>query len=332
MIEGKQVNLVAIKEAVNFFELATLFEEEKIKVSYDSVTMLCPFHKERTGSFVYNVNKRIFRCFGCHESGDVFDYVHKKLGHARFKDTIDFLLNFTGLSKDTLLQARVTVPDFKKQMRSMTALDPKNKVLFESFTEDDVSAMVDFRGDFFLDRGFTKETLDFFGVGFDIKDKRVIVPIRDEHGKLVGVTGRTIHKNFKELDIPKWRHYKGSNISENFFNIKNGIEHSKLNSGSIIICEGPSDVMWLHQNGFKNAVACLNNKVTKAQKGLLLKNFMNVYLMLDGDSGGETGKAAIINEIKGYFNIFDVKIPDKKDPDDLSKEELQGAIDNARKI
>jgi DNA primase len=134
------------------------------------------------------------------------------------------------------------------------------------------------------------------------------------------------------MDIPKWRHYKGSNVGENFFNIKNAIEHSKQRGGSIIICEGPSDVMWLHQNGFKNAGACLNNKITKVQKGILLKNFMSIYLMLDADSGGETGRSAIINEIKGYFNIFDVKIADGKDPDNLNLEELEKAFRDARKI
>lgn len=332
MSEEVKVDLKFVKNAVNFYDLAKDLGEEKIIVSYNLVKISCPFHKEKTPSFVFNQERGSFRCFGCHKSGDIFDYTQQKLGLKSFKEALDYILAYTGINKDSLSRDRITVPQYRKQLKAMTAMDPKSLKEFTVFNEGDIKAMVGDRKTMFEERGFTKETLDYFEVGFDSNDKRVVVPIRDQESNLVGVTGRTIYKNFKELGIAKWKHYKGSNISDNFFNIQNAIVESRLNNGSIIICEGPSDVMWLTQHGYKNSIACLNNRITKVQKGILLKNFMNIYLMLDADTGGDTGKSFILDEIRGYFNIFDVKIEEGKDPDQLSKEELIEAFKNARKV
>lgn len=332
METNKKVDLKFVKDSINFYELAKELGEEKIVVSYNLVKISCPFHKEKTPSFIFNQERGSFRCFGCHESGDVFDYIRHKLGLRSFKEALDFALSYTGISKDSLAVEKVVVPEYKKQLRAINSTTQTSTNSFEVFNEGDIAAMKDNRGSFFTERGFTKETLDYFGVGFDSNDKRVVIPIRDQDGKLVGATGRTIAKNFKELEIPKWRHYKGSNISQNFFNINNAIPESRNKNGAVIICEGPSDVMWLHQNGYKNTIACLNNKITRFQKLILLKNFMSVYLMLDADAGGETGKSAILDEIRGYFNIYNVRIEDGKDPDQLSIEELEKAFKDAEKL
>lgn len=328
-----KIDLNLLKDSVNFYELALFFNEEKIKVSYNAVMMCCPFHKEKTPSFSYHLNKKFFYCFGCAAKGDVIDYVYRRLNLRNLREAIDFLITFTGHDP----KEKLTVDNklnYKKQINTFNKYNKRKENLFTYFTEEQITNMVQFRPDFFEKDGFAKEVLDEFGVGFDFSEKRLVVPIRDENGVLVGATGRTIlnKEEMSILGIPKWRHYKGSNINENLFNINKAISASKNADGSIILVEGPKDVMWLHQQGFKNTIALLSNNLTQVQKGLLLKNFLAVYIFLDGDSGGENGKSSILNKIKGYFNIYDVKTPSGKDPDNMTKEEIEDAIKNAKKL
>lgn len=327
----ERIDLNQLKDAVNFYDLALFFNEEKLSVSYNCVKMCCPFHKESTPSFSYHIEKKFFKCFGCGQQNDIFGYVLHKIKSNNFRDAIEFIKNFTGIQPG-VIGSNYRKDEFRKQLNVFNKLNKTKENNFTYFNEQAIKSMVDFRIPVFEAQGFLKDTLDFFEVGFDQQEKRTVVPIRDENGVLVGATGRTILENWKALEIPKWRHYKNSNINENLFNINNAISESKYRNGSIIVVEGPKDVMWLHQNGFKNTVACLSNGITSKHKDSLLKNFLSVYLFLDGDKGGENGKSSIVNKIKGYFNIFDVKIDTGKDPDDLTKEELDNAISTAKKI
>lgn len=327
------IDLTKLKEAVNFYDLALSFDEDKLKVSYNNVTMVCPFHEEKTPSFVYNLEIKRFKCYGCGEAGDVFDYVAHKLKTKRLSDAIDHILRFTGMTKDNIGTVKAQQnTQVKSLMRSLTSINKKSTKVFDYFTEDDIRFFKESRGGWYKEKGFTDETLDFFEVGFNAVDKRITVPVRDEEGHLVGVTGRTIHKNPKELGIPKWKHYVNSDISSSFFNIHNAIRFSKDKNNGIIICEGPADVMWMHQCGYNNTVACLTNRISGPQKGVLLKNFINVFICLDGDEAGDNGKNMIVEELKGYFNLFVLNVPKGKDPDELGEEELKELFKNAKKI
>ncbi len=330
--EESYVNLEVLKEHLDFYKLVTFFEEKKVKVRYNSISFCCPFHKENTPSFHYGLENKTYFCFSCSIRGDCFDYVKHKLS-CNFREAIEFVLKFTGLEPEFIKKGeKVSIPDFIKDLKALSKNGQKEANVFSSVSEEDIRQMKLLRGDFFLDRGLTKETLDFFEVGFDPKEERVVVPIRDENSILVGITGRTIHKDFKVREIAKWKHYKNSSINKVFFNINNGINYSKDKNHSIILCEGPSDVMYLHQNGYRNAVACLSNNIGNIQKGILLRNFINVYLFLDGDKGGDSGKSAIYDAISGYFTIYNVQAIRGKDPDEMTKEELDFAFQNVRKI
>lgn len=335
-----KVDINYLKDNINFLDLANYFEEDKIQVSYNHIKFCCPIHEEKTPSFVYNIEKKFCKCFGCGKSLDLIDYVKLKK-NTGFTGAIEFILQFMGIEKNSFGLSKTV--SYKKQLRALNSLDRKKENTFVKFTEQDIQQMKEMRGSFWLSDGFLPEILDLFQVGFDPVDNRITVPIRDENNILCGVTGRTVYQPTIEDDrkvfrdsrgtiIPKWRHYKNSNVNENFYNIYNGILESKSKKNAIIIVEGPKDVIWLHQQGFKNVIACLTNKISNVQKGLLLKNFMDVYLFLDGDSGGEIGKSAIYNEIKGYFNIYEVKSDKGKDPDNYSKEELEVLLKNATKI
>jgi len=325
-----------IKSKSSFYDLLIYFNEKRVKTSYYSVTCCCPFHKDDSPSFSYNIESRYFHCFGCKVSGDIFKYVMHKLRQqgqpCTFKDSVRFVVDFFELDKDTLGLSDEAKVNYKKKLSALNKFDKVEFKPFTLFNEQDILAMVGARGDFFQDKGFTKETLDYFQVGFDQKEKRVVVPLRDEDGNLAGITGRTIHKDYKEREIPKWKHYINSNVRNVLFNVHNVIKDRNSNNGTAILCEGPSDVMNLFQKGFVNGIACLGNNLTQEKKGILLRNFITVYIFLDADEGGESGAKEIIKQLKGYFNLFKVTGPEGKDPADLTQEEIEIAINNAVKV
>lgn len=324
-----KITIQEIKENINFLELAMYFEEEKIEVTYNNIKMCCPFHEEKTPSFFYNIEKRFGYCFGCNESCDAIDYVSHKL-NVGFKQSVEFIVKFFKIDKD-ISNITSRAGGYKKQLEAIKKYLPaeNNDIVYR---EEDIARYIDFRNNLKLKTQFDKDTLDYFQVGFDPKERRIVVPVRDENGTLLGFTGRTISGDYKNEGIQKWKHYKGTKVSNTLFNIKSAIEYSIKYNNSIIIVEGPKDVMWLHQNGIKNCAACLTNTISQKQKGILLRNFTSIYLLLDGDNGGEIGKTSIIEKINGFFNIYDVSIGKGKDPDNLTKEELISAIRNANKI
>ncbi len=330
--DDKLYDLEAIKVKASFYDLAMHFDEQKVKVSYGSVTMSCPFHKDNSPSFSYNIQNRYYRCFGCLEQGDIFTYVQKKLDLS-FRDSVEFVMAFFHIDS-TELKTIEPKSDFKKLLRASSKYDKKPSEDFTFFNEHAIQTMVNQRGDFFLDKGFTKETLDFFQVGFDMNEKRVLVPLRDENGKLSGATGRSIlpKEEIKRLEIPKWKHYPNSYTGNTLFNLHNAIRESRAKDGSIILVEGPSDTMMLHQHGFKNVSSCLGNSITPSKKGLILRNFMTAYIFLDPDKGGEEGTKDVIKKLSGYMTLFSVTAPEGKDPSDLTQEEVKYALETAQKV
>lgn len=335
MTTEKKINLEQLKSSVDFCKLLSIFGEQNIKEDEKMVRCTCSFHAEdHTPSFTYKKDEMFFHCFGCGISGDIFNYVQKK-ADLKFEDSIKFIIAFLGLSENNVDFSILKSKNFAIDLNILNRFNKKSKKKsFDLLIEDDIKRFIGQRGDVFLDRGFTKETLDFFEIGFDDKENRATVPIRNIDGNLIGVTGRTLYRDFKDRDIQKWKHYSNSNISENLFNIHNAISFTKKDKNAIIyLVEGPSDVMWCHQNGYCNTAAILSNNLTDKQKILLLSQpIKTIYLMLDGDRGGNSGMDKIAQKLKGYFTIYRVNLPENKDPDNFSKEELGEFIKNATKI
>ncbi len=329
--ENKVIDVKHIKNSVDFYDLAIHFEEKMVTPSDNGyIKLICPFHKEDTPSMVFNNEIKMAHCFGCGISVDIIEYTMKKLD-CSFQECLNFLISFSKINPKFIDASSKITQNYRNELRSVKKFD-KGVKQYDGVKEEDVVKFMNDRADKYLEKGFTKETLDFFQVGFDKSENRVTIPVRDEESKLIGLTGRTIFNDYKERKIPKWKHYNGSNISSTFFNIQNAISFSKERNNGIIMCEGPSDAMMLWQNGFKNVVACLTNSISNAQKGILFRNFLNLYFFLDDDKGGEVGVTNMYKKLKLYFTIYKINPNNGKDPDELTKEELVNAICNAKRI
>jgi DNA primase len=201
--------------------------------------------------------------------------------------------------------------------------------------------------DYFFDRGFTKETVRKFKVGWDMELMRVTTPIFWENEKLFGVIGRAIlnPKLADNSDNPEYKKlYKGKNFARYFIydnapigQILFPLNHFQLVNGEAVLVEGQYDAMWQHQNGFPNVLSSITSKLSvnkstgDSLQVMLLQSLgvKKVILMRDDDKAGHDGVAHDAPLLKQYFSVYTTTYPrGKTDPQQLSKKEFADMIKN----
>ena len=306
---------------------------------------LCPFHSENTPSFNVSNTKQFYHCFGCSASGDVIKFLREHDG-----------LTFMEAIEKLAYMANVEIPkgSDNKNDDSKVLLDT-NKLVNEQYVknlENDTNAKIylskrnineDMIQNFNL--GLSKDSWDNItqllvkknkmkegiDLGLLVKNKdkiydrfrnRIMFPIRNTSGNIIAFGGRALSKddNAKYINSPESKLFYKSNEVYGLFESKQYI--NKVDQ--IIVVEGYTDVIALHQNGIKNAVAALGTAFTKFHINKLLRYSKNIVFCFDGDIAGQ--KAAwkaldnCLPEIRDGVNIGFSFIADGKDPDDLCNE------------
>lgn len=187
----------------------------------------------------------------------------------------------------------------------------------------DISSLLEIPSKFFLEQGFSEETLKFFSVGDcsvgNFSD-RAVVPVFGENDQdIVGLSGRSFSDSKQ-----KWKHSKGFTKSRYLYNQK-GAFHVGVKKNVLFIVEGPKDVWRMYEAGYKNTVALFGVSISDSQQVLLEKSgIMNIHIFLDNDAAGEKGYEKIKKALKRSFNVYKVNNPYiGKDPSDFTIEELQ---------
>lgn len=344
-----------LKMQVNIVDVVgRVVELKKAGANYKG---LCPFHSEKTPSFMVNEEKQIFNCFGCGEKGDVIKFVESYY-KIPFMEAVEKICNEYGI---------------KMPERSSN----KSNINYDKYYEINAKAARFFYNslgikenkglEYFKKRGLTKETITKWGLGFapdswnaltnylksekvsdedmvklglaaygkeGIYDKfrnRVIFPIINTQGKVIGFGGRAIE------DIkPK---YLNSSESEIFLKKNNlfGLNLCRTeisNQDRVIMVEGYMDVISLYQNGIQNAVASLGTALTDNQAKLITRYTKNVVLSYDSDSAGVNAALRGIEVMnKANAKVKILQINDGKDPDEFvkknGKEKFLELVDNA---
>ncbi len=336
----------------------------------------CPFHHERTPSFMVYSETQSYHCFGCKESGDVIQFV-KKYDNLSFVDAVENLANMVNFPLPQKEECDVAEIEAHKQKRNqlydclkLTARFYFNNMRSSStqallareyvskrqldnatLTRFGVGCSVDYNSlpRFLLSKGISEQVMCDCGVVthsqsgelIDFFAKRLMFPIIDKDGRVIGFSGRLLEKK----DLAKYKNTSATpvfNKSEVIFGINllkkyreerraqgdyNGIER-------IIIVEGQIDVMMMHQFGFTTTVACLGTAFTPLHARKLKQFSENVTLLLDGDEAGQkaTNKSIDILRRSG-INVTVAKLPDGQDPDEFlrshGKEEMQALLDGA---
>ncbi|MCB9034968.1 MAG: DNA primase [Chitinophagales bacterium] len=308
----------------------------------------CPFHMEKTPSFVVNPNKNIFKCFGCGKGGDAVKFVmeHEKFTYPEALRFLAQKFNITIVETESSEQDKQAA---QEQESIYIVLNYAKKFFQEQLFDTEQGKNIGLS--YFKERGFLESTIKSFDLGYApdsydafynqaianghqkerlinaglIKEKnekcydffrdRVMFPIHNVSGKVIAFGGRILKQNEKApkyINTPETEVYHKSHIVYGIYQAKNEIRQQEV----CYLVEGYTDVISLHQAGIKNVVASSGTALTKEQV-LLIKRFtQNITILYDGDNAGI--KAALRGldiVLEQGLNVHLVLLPNGEDPD-----------------
>jgi DNA primase len=292
--------------------------------------------KKNSPSFSANLEKGIFQCFGCGAKGNVLDFAALMIK----ADPKDGAALRTAAAE---LQKRFC-PELggKPQAKEKTEKQPA-KPETESLPVV-VNAPLDFElkgldaeHPYLFNRGFTKETIEHFGLGFCSRGylkNRMAIPLHDNEGKLVGYAGRVVDDSTITEDNPRYRlpgerkhdgkifEFRKTLFLYNGFRIKAPVD-------DLIVVEAFTGVWWLTQHGIQSVVATMGADCSEKQAELIVasvKSNGRVWIVPDGDKAGERHAQTLLALISPYRFMRWIKMADDKQPTDLSAAELKNGF------
>ncbi len=309
---------------------------------------LCPFHSEKTPSFVVYPNSQSFYCFGCGTGGTVITFL-SKIENLTYRETLEMLAERAGirLPSDTYQKPDPNIPSKKRVLEmNLEAAKFFRACLFDPNVGRDGMKY------FTEDRKLSLSTIKHFGLGYAPNDfgslkrhmnslgykdaemqyaflcgksqngkyydyfrNRVIFPIIDTSGNIIGFGGRVLDdskpKYLNTSDTPAFKK------SRNLY----ALNYAKnTSSDELILCEGYMDVIALHAAGFENAIATLGTALTDEQARIMSKYAKRVIISYDMDDAGRkaaTRATGILSEVG--LEVRMLKMTDAKDPDEYIK-------------
>lgn len=326
---------------------------------------LCPFHREKTPSFVVSSEKQIWHCFGCGKGGDIFSFIMEMEG-ANFVEALRILAPKAGVTlkrQDPKLSSQrnrlLDIVELSASYYHKTLLESKSagaarKYLQERGLNNEVISewRIGYSPDSWDDvinllknKGFNDN--EIFLAGMSVKKEgtgrmynrfrnRIMFPINDVNGNAVAFSARVSPENEKEekmgkyINSPQTMIYEKGRILFGLYKAKMSIKNEDL----AIIVEGQMDVITAHQNGFKNIVASSGTALTKDQIKILKRYSNNIALAFDMDEAGQLAADRGIKEaMQAEMNIKVILLPPGNDPDECirnSPEEWQNAVKSAK--
>lgn len=292
-----------LKEQVNIVDIISSYID--LKRSGSNFSACCPFHNEKTPSFMVSPTKNIFHCYGCGVGGDSISFVmqYEKLDFApaieRVAEMCNFKLqyenNYQKKPESTLLED--TTRFYQQQLHH-------NPQMLEYLHNRGIShaSIESFRLGFspqnfeymkFINTQHSNDKQEAIQLGLIGKDgareyarfsQRIMFPIHSPSGKIVGFGGRSVDSQSKAkyINSPQSKIFNKSKLLYGYHIAKESIYREK----KIIVCEGYIDVIMLHQAGFRNAVATLGTALTNEHIPLLKKGDPQIILSYDGDKAG----------------------------------------------
>jgi DNA primase len=223
----------------------------------------------------------------------------------------------------------------QKWMREMAKVN--QDVELEVFNEEDIEifqAQLPIAEDYIATRNFDDDILDMYQIGYSPEGVdepyhahkrdfvgRIVIPVRDENGQLVGWSGRLATDDKKAIKkFHKWHHKMDFDKGFVLFNYDRAREYIR-ETKEVILAEGPWDAIRLWSYGIQNVVAVMGSALTPEQLQLAVSSTMKVYVMLDSDGAGQVGSRRICEQLKPYVDVYTLDLPTNKDPDNLTFEE-----------
>jgi len=317
---------------------------------------LCPFHQEKTPSFIISQENQTYHCFGCGKGGNIFTLIMEK-ENLTFPESVRFLAQKCGIVVPESISDKDS-KDYQKNLALKERLLTIHKTISKWYTEKLFKPEGAKGLDYLRKRKIPDELISKFGLGFapeswdstlkylislnyskedlilsglvkegqdgklyDHFRNRVVFPIWNEYGEVIAFSCRTILTETKEgkyVNSPETPIFKKSRVLYGLALAKSDIKQL----GHAILCEGQIDVISMHRAGFTNAVAPQGTAFTDEQ-ARILKRFTNeVHICFDGDAAGINATLRTLDILLPIeFEIKIIELPPGEDPDSIFNRE-----------
>lgn len=343
-----------IKARINIVELiGTYVRLEKAGTHYKAC---CPFHQERSPSFMVNEEKNMWHCFGCGKGGDAFAFVMEIEG-LDFREALTLLAEKTGVELPKYQVTDQGTKDNKDRLFSLLELATKfyEKQLWEGSGREKILAYLRSRGltdesikkfrlgyapdgwrhqlEFLTSKGFTLHELEQTGTilkreggngHYDRFRDRIMFPIFDIFGHVIGYSARVApggdESQAKYINTPETPIYHKSRALYGLFHAKQAMKQT----GSTVVVEGNMDVIAMHQAGIPQTVAVSGTALTDEQLNLMKRYGKEVRLFFDMDGAGQKAarKSAEL-ALEKELEVSIVSLPSGKDAADMGRDDAE---------
>jgi len=325
-----------VRERTDIVDLVSSYVE--LKKTGRSLKGLCPFHQEKTPSFVVFPDSGNFHCFGCGRGGDIFTF-YMGAENVEFREALQELARRAGVTID---QALPITPEIDAHRQKLIDLNELAAAFYANIlTNSDAgspgrlqvqqrglsdSVIAKFGLGYALDRWdalvryFASRSIDpeiaveagllqrRDGGGFyDRFRGRLMFPIKDREGRVVGFGARIVgHGEPKYLNSPQTPIFDKSSLLYGLELAKDDIRRLD----QVVIVEGYMDVIAAHQYGYANVVAAMGTAITESQIGQLKRWSKKIVLALDADAAGQMATVRGLDAMQGALDRDEVPVPD----------------------
>src|SRR3954469_18189738 len=347
-----------VRDAVDMVDLVGTRTELR-RAGANRYEGLCPFHEERTPSFGIDPAQKLFYCFGCSEGGDAFKFVQLTEG-LDFKGALEYLADRYGIALEAV-EEDPAVAEQRRTRERLHELLERTATFYVRYLWD--SAEAGPAREYLASRGLDEGTLREFRVGYapsaydtllqsvrrvgfsnreafdaglvvrskgqgqlyDRFRRRIMFPLCDLRGRVLGFGARALGADQKPKYLNsadsavyhKGRHLFGADIAR---------AHA-ARSGSVVVAEGYTDVIAMHQAGLRNTVGLMGTALTEEQVGELARLAPRVQLALDADGAGQEAMLRAARVAAGRrLELRVVPLPAGTDPADLVQQQGPAAI------
>jgi DNA primase len=353
----KDSSVQNVLEAANIVDVVSGYTSlRKRGVTYSG---LCPFHQEKTPSFTVSAEKGLYYCFGCGEGGDLVRFL-ERMENLSFAEAIEQLAERYGISVEYEEGAGADAGRKDRDARLLQVLD-KAATFYQRFLWESETGQA--ARDYLGQRGLGREVCATFRVGLspdewrglhrratkegfserELEDAgllvrqtgktydrfrgRLMFPLVDHRGRVVGFGGRTLKdESPKYLNSPEGPLYQKGHLLYGLYQARRAI----ADADEVVVVEGYTDVLGLAQAGVQNVVASMGTALTDAQIGLMMRFTNNVTFMFDADRAGteamlRSGELARGHSLRPRVAL----LPAGQDPADIA---VQGGSEQVSRV
>lgn len=339
-----------VEEVRNYYDIVDVVSSYvNLKKSGRNYVGLCPFHPDKTPSFTVSPEKQIFHCFGCQNGGNIFTFI-MQVEEMSFPEAVRFLAERAGIKID--YRQGDTERKGNQVKEELLRINAAAKEYYQAALWESSGGRKVL--DYLKKRGLTEQTIKEFQLGFalntwegltlylqkkgfplelvakaglitkkgegsyfDYFRNRLVFPIWDRQGQVIGFGGRIMEDGEpKYLNSPETMLFNKGKILYGFHMAIPWIRREK----EAVLVEGYMDVILLHQHGIKNALAPLGTALTDKQVSLLRGRLERITLAFDADSGGQQAALRSLEILrKEGCQVRVASLPEGSDPADFLK-------------